>query len=259
MTEGRRRSGRPRVSHSNVSYATTAVIGAEELDLDYGIRKKGASRKRPLVKKNTAVRSGDGRPKGGKVQRDIKYLRQQFMRLRPEYNEYVCEWQDCPAKLFNMETMRRHVEIVHIRPIIRRAIATPRCLWAECGSSAAGVESEVPMGKKFVTVTAMREHIEKAHMMPMNWHLGDGPTHDPDCRGPQILRIGEPLPSYLFDASGTQITPDIRSQQIENPAAQKKRFKRLQKFLDDVYASLPLDTENNDSSDGTGDVASDAH
>ncbi|KAL1902152.1 hypothetical protein Cpir12675_000052 [Ceratocystis pirilliformis] len=201
--------------------------------------------------------SSSGRPRAQR-----KKAWQTFVDLRPEYSEFVCEWQGCPAKLFNMDTMRRHVEIVHMRPIEIAVRFTPLgCFWGDCMLPRPCVEGKQLSGKKFNNMEELREHMEEAHMVPMSWHMGDGPMHDPDRNGLQVLRTGEPLPRYLFDAQGNQVTPDIRGQPVEDKASRKKRSKRLRQFFAQVNANIPSEDEdedeNNYSEEGTDGIARD--
>ncbi|KAL2890242.1 hypothetical protein HOO65_020784 [Ceratocystis lukuohia] len=221
-------------------------------------------------RRNIAVRSYGGTARArsnrgsssGRPRAQRKQGWRTFVDLRPEYNEFVCEWKGCPAKLFNMDTMRRHVEIVHMRPVEIADRFTPLgCFWGDCVLPRPCVEGEQLSGKKFNSMEELREHMEEAHMVPMSWHMGDGPMHDPDRSGLQALRIGEPLPGYLFDAQGNQVTPDIRGQPVEDKASRKKRSKRLRQFFAQVNANLPSEDEDEDenkySEEGTDSIARD--
>ncbi|KAK2071820.1 hypothetical protein P8C59_006215 [Phyllachora maydis] len=117
--------------------------------------------------------------------------------------------------LDNFETLRRHVAVVHSK--------SEACKWGECARG--DVEVQLPTAMDF------ERHLEEMHLTPLVWHVGDGPkngTHVPATRG-----NGEPLPAYLFDADGVQITPSIRGQRYESAeecAERQRNMRRLQRL-----------------------------
>jgi hypothetical protein len=74
-------------------------------------------------------------------------------------------------------------------------------------------------------------HVENEHLIPLTWHVGDGP------RNSGIVTVGgkgeleDGLPAYLFDKEGRQVTPSVRDQKLESEEERKERQKRLRRVL----------------------------
>lgn len=143
---------------------------------------------------------------------------------------FVCEWEGCKAELHNADTLRRHVRLVHGRGDGERA-----CRWRKCRAG------------NFKDVRSWRSHLEQAHLIPVEWHLGDGPrnTSDAPCKVPDALR-GE-VPDYLLGPDGQQVTPSIRDQQLEDFATWRDNRRRLKELLIQRDNNLP--DESSESSD----------
>ena len=69
----------------------------------------------------------------------------------PSYTMYPCRWENCPAQLHNLETLKKHVK-KHRRPVD----GVYQCLWLDCS------DSSKPL--KFKTDVEWLEHIESSHL-----------------------------------------------------------------------------------------------
>ncbi|KAK3344092.1 hypothetical protein B0T25DRAFT_317526 [Lasiosphaeria hispida] len=194
----------------------------------------GSSTRRPKPKKPTSEVKRRGRP----PKNPPLTPRQIYLKLTPKFIPFNCEWEGCPAELQNLDTLRRHLLIVHGK--------SATCKWANCAA-----KHGAPVD--FATRGAFEAHIESAHLVPYAWHLGDGPHnnsgHPPDPSAvppinPSFVastkgRGGNgkgkdkerddtlPLPAYLFDAHGNQVTPSLHNQQLETDEERRKRRQRL--------------------------------
>ena len=81
----------------------------------------------------------------------------------PVYQVYRCEWQGCSAELHNLDTLRKHVFKLHYQE--------GDCKWADCGGLI-GVEAGEEEAESF---EHLRHHLERVHLRPLAWTLGDGP------------------------------------------------------------------------------------
>ncbi|KAH6850901.1 hypothetical protein B0I37DRAFT_404633 [Chaetomium sp. MPI-CAGE-AT-0009] len=174
--------------------------------------------------------------------------RQVYLKLNPHFIAFRCEWEGCPAELQNLETLRKHLLVVHGRPS-RSSRSSPTspspsptaqqqhtttlpCKWASCTSA--------PLNSR----ESFASHIETAHLLPFRWHVGDGPrnTTPPLQPAPTTTTTttttitnnnsnNNPLPTYLFNAAGEQVTPSVAGQQIENEDDRKRRQARVNRVL----------------------------
>lgn len=99
----------------------------------------------------------------------------------PQYQIYKCLWQDCGSELHNLDTLKKHVVKIHGKP---NADGSYQCLWQGCDSHAdEGATESKGKGKKpakielrtFSKIEAWLEHMEKMHIQPVGFKLGDGP------------------------------------------------------------------------------------
>ncbi|KAL2185150.1 hypothetical protein L209DRAFT_781010 [Thermothelomyces heterothallicus CBS 203.75] len=211
----------------------------------------GSSTPRPKPQRPASEQKARRRP----GRKPAPTARETYLKLNPRFISFRCEWENCPAELQNLDTLRKHLLVVHGRP----------------SSSASPSKSGQPLPCKWSNCTAMplpsrdsfAAHVETAHLVPYLWHAGDGPrnsTPTPRLR----LRLGslkelpgtaaaaaaeaaaaaaaaattsttttaaEPLPSYLFNERGEQVTPSIAGQQVENEEERKKRQARVNRVL----------------------------
>ncbi|KAG5971166.1 hypothetical protein E4U58_000171 [Claviceps cyperi] len=129
---------------------------------------------------------------------------------------FLCEWAGCKAELHNLDTLRRHVYIVHGK---HRGKMPCVCRWGSCEESS------------FSNAQDWRAHLEKAHLAPFQWHMGDGPRNTSDGLS---LSGGEglsALPDYLRGPDGKQVTPSIRDQELEDYVTWRMNRRRLKNML----------------------------
>ncbi|OBT65592.1 hypothetical protein VE03_05512 [Pseudogymnoascus sp. 23342-1-I1] len=145
---------------------------------------------------------------------------------QPRYQPFLCEWRGCKAELQNLETLRRHVYIVHGKPASGVEFGARPCLWGKCGRGGRQEqygEGDVEMdGARLVGVfrdeEAFRAHLEKAHIVPMAWHMGDGP------RGSIIDGSESDHSSYLNSPlTGRRVTPSIATQTVTSVLPARRR------------------------------------
>ena len=75
----------------------------------------------------------------------------------PSYTIYPCLWENCPAELHNLETLKKHVR-KH-----RRAVdGFYQCLWLDCSDSSKPLSENRRL--KFKTDVEWLEHIESSHL-----------------------------------------------------------------------------------------------
>ncbi|KAM7208601.1 hypothetical protein V8F20_001024, partial [Naviculisporaceae sp. PSN 640] len=161
-----------------------------------------------------------------------------------KFNSFICEWEGCPAKLQNVDTLRRHVKIVHgyitKNPKIHQHNPTPTiCKWGTCPSK--HPDLVLPTREDFIN------HIER-HMTTQKWYMGDGPkntSHETEYSKIKIIPTrgdADPLPAYLFDPlTGEQVTPSIKDQEFENDQDRKERKLKLERIRQQMLANAPDD------------------
>lgn len=141
-----------------------------------------------------------------------------YRRVDVPFVAFLCEWEGCKAELHNLETLRRHVYIVHGDSI--------QCLWGSCG------RREEPY--EFDDDESFNKHVEEAHLVPLSWHVGDGPNNK-GCR----KAAENEIPDYLKDENGNQVTPSIRDQQEEDIMTWRKNRRKLKELLIRMNENLP--------------------
>ncbi|AEO61667.1 hypothetical protein MYCTH_2121442 [Thermothelomyces thermophilus ATCC 42464] len=180
----------------------------------------GSSTPRPKPQRPTSEQKARRRP----GRKPAPTARETYLKLNPRFISFRCEWENCPAELQNLDTLLKHLLVVHGRP----------------SSSASSSESGQPLPCKWSNCTAMplpsrdsfAAHVETAHLIPYLWHAGDGPRNStPTPPTTSTTTAAEPLPSYLFNERGEQVTPSIAGQQVENEEERKKRQARVNRVL----------------------------
>lgn len=97
----------------------------------------------------------------------------------PQYRSYKCKWQNCQADLHNLETLQKHIYKVHRKETVHNTL---ECLWDDCGKEVTNYDPMTNMSierhqpHSFDLESNWRNHIHKAHISPLSWQLGDGPT-----------------------------------------------------------------------------------
>jgi hypothetical protein len=98
----------------------------------------------------------------------------------PIYIPFICEWKECPAELQNLETLRMHLFNVHGK---KSPSGFYTCLWGKCCKLDEEVEG-LELDKKalgFKHKATWKDHVEKAHVTTVAWHMGDGPKGTDFC------------------------------------------------------------------------------
>ena len=94
------------------------------------------------------------------------------------YAEYACKWEGCKARLHNLATLKKHVNKVHGKPDPKGRFT---CKWENCpkmiqvADKETGAVREIPQYHHFPNQELMFEHVDKTHVGPIAWKLGDGP------------------------------------------------------------------------------------
>lgn len=98
---------------------------------------------------------------------------------QPSFKIYRCLWEQCPAELHNLETLKKHVR----KHRDKYEAGLFPCLWANCfdGNASVATGSQANSKRqrlKFDSDTAWQAHMEGKHLIATIWELGDGPaTH----------------------------------------------------------------------------------
>ncbi len=97
---------------------------------------------------------------------------------QPSYKIYRCLWEQCPAELHNLETLKKHVR----KHRDKSEVGPFPCLWANCydGNTSAANGSQAISKRqrsKFESDIAWQVHMEVKHLNAVAWELGDGPAH----------------------------------------------------------------------------------
>jgi hypothetical protein len=96
----------------------------------------------------------------------------------PKFIPFLCEWEGCPAELHNLETLRSHIFTVHNR---KRPSGTLPCLWTNCSPTSQALDNVklAPNDQhkilQFKTKAKWQDHVNRSHLVPLAWHMGDGP------------------------------------------------------------------------------------
>lgn len=167
-------------------------------------------------------------------------IREKYLQSKPDYIPYKCEWalsvsddsparepSICPAELQNMDSLRRHVFIVH-GDEEQLGCRFPRCR-----------DRDPPL--RFKTEHEFEHHMETRHFRGLLWHLGEGYQNN----GIETLRdrAGE-LPAYLFDKDRRQqVTPSVVDQRVESDFQRKERKRRLRRLLFQQNENAPSEEE----------------
>ena len=80
-----------------------------------------------------------------------------YDKAQPKFVQYPCAWHECKASLINLETLEKHIRIVHAE----EASETLCCRWEICG-------------RRYRSPEDFDKHFESAHLVALKWRLGDG-------------------------------------------------------------------------------------
>ncbi|KAF7545972.1 hypothetical protein G7Z17_g8763 [Cylindrodendrum hubeiense] len=143
--------------------------------------------------------------------------REIYCKLNTPFIAFLCEWHGCKAELHNLDTLRRHVYVVHGGKSGRS------CLWGKCGRKKPPPAFDHPEGFK--------THMEEAHLVPFAWHVGDGPNNSSGLKAEEKMDVEDEIPDYLKDRDGKQVTPSVKNQQLEDFVTWKNNRRRLRELL----------------------------
>lgn len=101
--------------------------------------------------------------------------------LSPSYQIYKCHWENCPAELHNLDTLRKHVHKQH-RERLGQGPPYP-CRWADCWEHDSDAGRRKPAdddgdadgadGQRqrlsFMDAGAWDAHVEDAHLVGYKW------------------------------------------------------------------------------------------
>lgn len=141
-----------------------------------------------------------------------------YRQLKPRFYVFMCEWKGCNAELHNMDTLRRHLQVVHG--------GGKQCFWRKC----TGHE----------THKNLRVHLEEKHLVPLSWHVGDGPQNKADWKKP----LG--TPEFLKDRTGKQVTPSTVHQELEDPLTYKENRRKLKELHLRIQENMSTDDDSTD-------------
>lgn len=173
-TTARRRPGRPSKKLSVPSQVATPSpkrTGRPRKAPSSGVLTQGNSTE-PKVGRSRIHPLSESKPKGRQRNSVNPKL------VSPKFVPFLCEWRDCKAELHNLETLRKHIYTVHNKEQMSGAIV---CQWAKCGLTREvrhkrNLELKViHEDHDFATIETFKDHVEKAHLIPFAWHMGDGP------------------------------------------------------------------------------------
>lgn len=159
-----------------------------------------------------------------------------YHQLDPPFIAFLCEWKGCKAELQNLETLQRHVDIIHLEEQEDEWC----CMWGKCGN-----REPVP---EFEGSEELEAHVEEAHLEPFAWHVGDGPVNSSGKRVEKEEEDG--IPDYLKDADGNQVTPSILGQQEEDYVTWRDNRRRLKKLLLERERNLQSEGEEEEGEEG---------
>jgi len=80
----------------------------------------------------------------------------------PKYQVYKCRWTECDAQLHSLDVLKKHVLKVHGKADEEDQYP---CLWRGCADN----------DTTFEDIPAWLGHVDKEHLQPVAWRLGDGP------------------------------------------------------------------------------------
>ncbi|OAA69449.1 hypothetical protein ISF_02719 [Cordyceps fumosorosea ARSEF 2679] len=221
----RKKRGRPKGWRANVAY------GAARVDLDsssvMGGSRAGRQRHMPnysLKRRRKTVARPDSPPP-----------REVYLALRPTYTHFLCEWSSCKADLHNLDTLRRHVSAVHLK-----SQQHGRCFWGKCADKSAA---------QHVDGATLAKHLEQEHLVPMAWHIGDGPENSWDW-SIRLVAAKDTIPDFLKDREGNQVTPSTRDQEVEDLFTFRNNRRKLKELI--MRRDENLESQSSDGSEDEG-------
>ncbi|KAB5582464.1 hypothetical protein GE09DRAFT_268651 [Coniochaeta sp. 2T2.1] len=187
-----------------------------------------------------------GRPAG---RPGVKPTRAIWEKLNPTYFPFICEWAGCPAELQNINTLRQHVRVIH-----GHEGEEVGCRWGKCNAQVKTLQLETTNGRMFDSEKEFLRHMEERHLVPLVWHVGDGPRNTVmEYKVKTEDEEADELPAYLFDEEGNQVTPSVLGQVLESEEERKARRTRLRRRLLQRERNAPVEA-GSDEEDGMNDA-----
>ncbi|KAM3464146.1 hypothetical protein NHJ6243_002679 [Beauveria neobassiana] len=163
---------------------------------------------------------------------DPRTPRELYQALKPTFIGFLCEWSGCKANLHNMDTLRRHVDAIHLKPREQHC-----CLWGKCGEQSVARQ---------IDGVALATHLEQAHLVPMTWHVGDGPKNSWNW-SIKLEADAEAVADFLKDKEGNQVTPSTRDQLVEDLHTYRTNRRKLKELI--LRRDENLDSQSSDASE----------
>lgn len=163
---------------------------------------------------------------------DPRTPRELYQALKPTFIGFLCEWSGCKANLHNMDTLRRHVDAIHLKPREQHC-----CLWGKCGERSVARQ---------IDGVALATHLEQAHLVPMTWHVGDGPKNSWNW-SIKLEADAEAVADFLKDKEGNQVTPSTRDQLVEDLHTYRTNRRKLKELI--LRRDENLDSQSSDASE----------
>ena len=145
-----------------------------------------------VVPPPSADRAGDKPlPRRGRPRKSSPKTQQQS---KPKYPTYDCRWKECPAKLHNLDILRRHA-LKHADDYKQGPYP---CLWEGCSMNGIKAETSEEHDAPFSDLTSWKNHMNGVHFAVVAKRLGDGPRATPSS---------DVSDHYLSDSQGRKVTP----------------------------------------------------
>ena len=112
----------------------------------------------------------------------------------PKYPTYDCRWKECPAKLHNLDILRRHA----LKHADEYKQGPYPCLWDVCSMRGIKAETSEEHDATFGDLTSWKNHMNGDHFAVIAKRLGDGPRATPSS---------DASDHYLSDSQGRKVTP----------------------------------------------------
>ncbi|KAH8706421.1 hypothetical protein BGZ61DRAFT_449890 [Ilyonectria robusta] len=188
------------------------------------------SREARLVKQRPSL-NGFPKRRGRPPKSPAPQPRDIYCKVNAPFVAFLCEWKGCKAELHNLDTLRRHVYVVH------GGNSKRVCSWGKCG------RNETP--HSFDHHEGFKTHMEEEHLVPFAWHVGDGPNNSSGLEATEKMSVEDDIPDYLKDEDGNQVTPSVKDQQLEDVVTWKNNRRRLRELLIKRDENLPDETSEN--------------
>lgn len=224
-TTGKRPRGRPKGWRPGMPSTKTGLLTASAYKY---LDKDGKARVPAPPPKSTGAKRRGRPPRGPSPTPRVVWEK---LVEPPKYVRFLCEWPSCKAELQNIETLRKHIRLVHGRadPLV--------CKWAGCD----GRSPEFTQDYEF------HDHVDEEHLVPFVWHVGDGQRNE----GLMVRsdKASDEVPSYLFGMDGEQVTPSVEDQELEDFLTWRDNRRRLRRILMQRDANAPLEEVDDDNED----------